>query len=639
MTRIPHGLFAQQIARAAAQRGRLDPVYQVLSDHYTLMLQRLYPVWALIGPGLSSPAHIELHSRTVMLDSDRLLGDRQTIASGRLESFRILVSIGCALHEVFHAAHTKPWILERDIHLTDSDDPAERQLAADRRLLEEPRMEAHGIRDHPATTGRGRFVRKAIRAAVADIIAPAFLAEMTLNTLLGQPVTRELCGQSMTYLHARTHCDTIDPTALTPLEPIWQQVLGPDDIKALDDLYARLVWIDDGEQDALDRFAREYRTIIGSAPAPPPATPAGVGDCGDGGRGDTTGEAGQGGDDACTDASTGGGSGGGEGQSAARGPTIGSLREAMQDAIAAGRQGELEQLDEDISLQELLARQTGQHPDAAALGAGSGTGLPTGRMPDRGVDRPPCPDEVQQAVRLATRLANARAQGFKRVDKRTPGGRFDARGYVRARAQRAASLPVTSRPWSIRREIRAPLEEPHVGLIIDTSGSMRVCEYALGPIAWILTSALQRIGGRVAIALFGNGLELLTDGTQPLPRVPGIMTGGGTAFAGDAIELVSGHLDMENPRRPRFVYVLSDGGWADTQAGVEKIRSLRGVGVPTMHLSIGTLPPLSVEADRICVLDDPATAMDIIASDTVEALRSASRRPAGARQPAYTPTG
>ena len=43
------GLFAAQLQRAAAQRGRLDPLYQDLSDHWTRILQRLYPVWALIG--------------------------------------------------------------------------------------------------------------------------------------------------------------------------------------------------------------------------------------------------------------------------------------------------------------------------------------------------------------------------------------------------------------------------------------------------------------------------------------------------------------------------------------------------------------------------------------------------------------
>ena len=157
---------------------------------------------------------------------------------------------------------------------------------------------------------------------------------------------------------------------------------------------------------------------------------------------------------------------------------------------------------------------------------------------------------------------------------------------------------------------------------------MGAYEYALGPIAWILTDGLRQIGGRCATALFGNGAELLTDGASPLPLVPGIATGGGTAFAGDAIELVCEQLEMTNPRRPRFLYVLSDGGWADTQAGVQKIRWLAEHAVPTIHLSIG-IAPLSVECDRITVITDPADALDHVAADTVAALRAARapRRP------------
>jgi hypothetical protein len=65
-TRAP--LFVQQLARAAAQRGKLDPLSQDLSDRLTLILQRLYPVWALVGPGLSDPGHIEIHSRSIYLE-------------------------------------------------------------------------------------------------------------------------------------------------------------------------------------------------------------------------------------------------------------------------------------------------------------------------------------------------------------------------------------------------------------------------------------------------------------------------------------------------------------------------------------------------------------------------------------------
>jgi hypothetical protein len=131
---VRQGLFAQQMHRAAAQRGRLDPVYQDLSDHWTQILQRLYPVWALLGPGLSDPGHIEIHSRTVYLDADTLLGSREAIAAGALEQRAILRTFGVAVHETLHAKHTKRWAIEHDIALSESEDPGDRQLAVDRRL-------------------------------------------------------------------------------------------------------------------------------------------------------------------------------------------------------------------------------------------------------------------------------------------------------------------------------------------------------------------------------------------------------------------------------------------------------------------------------------------------------------------------
>ena len=75
-TRTRPAVFVSELHRASAQRGRLDPLFQDLSDHWTLILQRLYPVWALIGPGLSDPGHIELHSRWIYLDADELFSPR-----------------------------------------------------------------------------------------------------------------------------------------------------------------------------------------------------------------------------------------------------------------------------------------------------------------------------------------------------------------------------------------------------------------------------------------------------------------------------------------------------------------------------------------------------------------------------------
>jgi hypothetical protein len=592
--------FATELTRAAAQRGKLDPLYRELSDDWTLILQRLFPVWALIGPGLAEPGHIELRSRTVYLDSDELLGDRDALLAGALERRAILRTYGVAIHEVFHAKHTKLWISERDRQLAGSDDVGERQLAADRALLEEPRMEAHGCREFAADSRRGRFVRLALEAAVLDCIVPRFATQLAASALAGRPVTRDMAGRAMTYLHARTHYGAVQPAALTPLHAIWLEVLGADDIKALDELYAQLIWIPDGENEPLSQWARRYREIIG----PPDQPPSGR-DSGEAGTGD------------------GGGAGGGH--NGDRDADVGSLKDALERACERGRAGQLQQLNEDAELAATLDPAARRAPAASAARTGTGTGAPSGRMPDRGVDRPPFPDEVQEANRIARRLLRARALGLRRIDKRTPGGRFDGRAYARGRFERASGRPASSRPWTMTREITVPLEEPHALLVIDTSGSMAAYEYALGPIVWILTSAFRAVGGRVATVLFGNAAALLSDGTEPMANVPAIRVGGGTAFAGDAIAIGARHLEMDNRRRPRAVWIVSDGGWYDTEAGVQKIRWLAELGVPTIHLSIGA-EPLSVEASRVCVLTDPADGLDLIAQHTVEALTAAVRR-------------
>ena len=304
------------------------------------------------------------------------------------------------------------------------------------------------------------------------------------------------------------------------------------------------------------------------------------------------------------------------------------MGEALEQALEQAREGQLEQLDADIDLQQVLADAAATQGEAPRVARGAGPGCRPAGCPTAASTDPRRPTRSNTARRYATRLRQAMTHGTRQIDKRTPGGRFDGRAYARGKAQRQTGRPVSTHPWRITRQVTAPIQEPHVGLVIDTSGSMGAYEYALGPICWILTDGLRQIGGRCATALFGNSVALLADGRRPLPLVPGIKTGGGTAFAGDAIELLCEQLEMTNPRRPRFVYVLSDGGWADTQAGVARIRWLAEHDVPTIHLSIG-IAPLSVECDRIHVITDPAQALDHIAADTVAALRARTRaRPA-----------
>ncbi len=487
--RVRPAVFVQQLHRAAAQRGRLDPVFQDLSDHWTQVLQRLYPVWALVGPGLSDPGHIEIHSRTVYLDSEALLGSRAAIAAGQLEQRAILRCFGAALHETLHAKHTKRWAIEHDIALSESGDPAGRQLAVDRRLLEEPRMEAHGVREFPPDSLRGRFVCGALQVAVTDVILPAFAEQVMAAAVAGQPLTRDLAGRATVYLQARTHYGVVEPAMLDPLRSVWSAVLGEEYFAALDDLYARVVWIPDGELDRLDEAARAYGQIVG--PPDPPPTGGGAGEAG--GRADPAGDGGPGEDD---------------GDQAGGGAAAGSLADALEQAIATARAGQIEQLDKDIDLGQVLEHAAASGERSSELGRGRGTGLPTGRLPDRGVDRPPYPDEVQHARRYATRLRQAITQGTRQIDKRTP-VRFDGRAYTRGRAEQATGRPVTTYPWRVTRQAAGPIQEPHVEATSSTLGLGHDIRAGLIDPTDAQLRALTQIVCRL---LVGQYRELIADG-------------------------------------------------------------------------------------------------------------------------------
>jgi hypothetical protein len=102
------------------------------------------------------------------------------------------------------------------------------------------------------------------------------------GVVAGQQVTRDLAALATVYLQARTHYGIVEPATLDPLRAVWRAVLGEHDLNALDDLYAKLVWIPDGDLERLDEAAREYRRTVGEPDPPPNAG----GDCQPGGSGE-----------------------------------------------------------------------------------------------------------------------------------------------------------------------------------------------------------------------------------------------------------------------------------------------------------------------------------------------------------------
>ena len=322
---------------------------------------------------------------------------------------------------------------------SESDDPVDRQLAVDRRLLEEPRMEAHGVREFPPDSLRGRFVRRALQAAVIDVILPAF-TEQVLDAGGRRSAADPGPRRPRDRLPAGPHPlrDRRPRRPRRAAASCGARCSATTTSRALDDLYARVVWIPDGELERLDDAAREYRRIVGE-PDPPPSA--------GGGRRNRAGPVKVGGEAIPakdTAASTGDGAG------------AGSLADALEQAIASARADQLEQLDEDVDLEQVLARRgrawragrqartrardrAADRPDARprrrpAAVSRRGAARPPLRQPAAPGDHPRHPADRQAHPRRALRRPRLRPR--PRRAGRRPAGHAPIRGGSPGRSRR-----------------------------------------------------------------------------------------------------------------------------------------------------------------------------------------------------------
>ena len=270
-----------------------------------------------------------------------------------------------AIHEVLHAKHSKPWIAERDADLADSEDPDERQLAVDRRLVEEPRMEATGVREFPETGRRGAFIRRALAAAVVDVIVPRLL-EATMAEALAAKRSAASCAAARWSTCRRA------PTTASATRPARAAAgrMGAGARRRRHRAAGRSVRPADLGQGRRQRRTRPLRARVprDHRPAPTPAARRGS-------------ERGQATRDAHGPAPA-GRRGRRRNGSSEELPASGaqSLGDALEQALSDQRDGQLEQLNEDIDLQELLKSATGartERPDADAERADRADGCPT----------------------------------------------------------------------------------------------------------------------------------------------------------------------------------------------------------------------------------------------------------------------
>ena len=505
-------------------------------------------------------------SRTVYLDSDSAA--RQPRADPRRDARpdRVPARFGVAIHEMLHAKHTKRWAIEREIELSDRRDPHDRQLAVDRRLLEEPRMEATGVREFPPprsaagssaarSHGRGRRAAARFTEAICSTRPPP-----------GTVATRELAAaRSCTCRRAPT-TGSRPGTVLEPLPGYGGRCSASRDLDSLDELFARVIWIGDGDLDALDRYASDYRTIIGPATRPrlPSAAHNQVG-----ARAMAPGD-------------------GAQARAASTAPTKASRQRRSRSATPSSRPpagGRRAARAAGRGRRPPTSARAGRDPASRRLERAARYRSSEGRLPDRGVDRPPSPTRCSSPATTPGAFTRHSPTGTSGSTSATrPAGSTPA-PTPRARHRDAGAA---GQPPPVARS--RPGTRPAAGATrrdgdrhLRLNGLLRV---RARTDRWVLTNGLRQFGGRCAISLFGNSAALLCDGSRPLPLVPGIRTGGGTAFAGDAIGLSQSNSSSTTPAGPGSSTCLRR-RVVRHRAGRRPDPELREHEIPTSTSSIG----------------------------------------------------
>ena len=303
-------------------------------------------------------------------------------------------------------------------------------------------MEAHGCRDFPPDSVRGRFV--APRAAGRRRRPDRCRASPRSCCRRRAPAGRSRAtwpGAPAVYLQRAHALRRRRPARAQPrCEPIWRAVLGDArPARRSTTLFARLIWIPDGDIDALDRAARalprDHRPARPDRPATATAATPATARRGDGAAADASRRRRR------------------RDRRRRRRRRRGLAGRGARARDRDARAGQLEQLDEDVDLQPLLDAGRPRRPRRAARG-GRGTGAPSGRMPDRGVDRPPFAGRGRAGPPLRHPAAPGdHARHAHGSTSARPAGASTAAPTRAARRSAPTGRPVSTHPWQITRQV------------------------------------------------------------------------------------------------------------------------------------------------------------------------------------------
>jgi hypothetical protein len=458
----------------------------------------------------------------------------------RSVQFEYPAASGAILHEAMHARFSS-W----DMRVAADALTGEEFQAM--MLLEESRIEGLGVRNLPHN-------RSFLRACALDIV----LGDMSEESIASQTQVRQV-AHLLGLTYARVDAGVLDEADVDPMRSLIEESLPEETVQAL-----RTIWREFQNLDAHRDVARMYdlarewvrvvteQSIEAGEPQP-----------------DESGEGGA----------------GGEGSEGDMGDLARAIAEAISDAVneaaetaginaqdEAHNQQTREEYEERATAKKSAADEQKEHEQSAKRVAASGP-REAGSRSYLTSKRAPSSDERIAAVRISKALERARYRDRVRIEASSaiPPGRVRSRSIVQGEAYRAQNINVTTEPF--QRVQRKHVDDPNltVGVMVDISGSMGGAMEPMASAAWILSEAVKRVQGKVAMTYYGSGVFPTLKPGQHLPEVNIYSANDGTEEFDQAFQVTDGMLTLLHGSGARLLVIVSDGEYRyDQRQAVQK---------------------------------------------------------------------
>lgn len=540
--------------------------------------------------GSGAPAHYNERTGEVVVDSETAL-PRVDPATVRWDNQRWrkrhLRAVGLVEHEVGHAVHTPRglglrWVRE-----------AGERLASFGIAMEETRMEAQTV----ATGGDTAALSAVANELVLRDWHPSgdrFADAMNAALILGRD---------------RKHGGAMKTADVDPYREQLAALLGQETVDALDGFLHEWNRTTDSEVAAMsgadlramyDRFTE----LVGATPDNEQGE--GEGEQGEGGEGEGEGQGqGQG---------AGSPESGPESAEKARQAIRKRLIETAEDRAGAAAAAEAARDEREADSDREASKE---------ITHGYGGGNTEGRTYDLPIDSA----ARKLAADLSSELRRVAMPDIRKrpTPRQLPPGKLRGRGALARSAQSAAGLVPDAEPFRHTRKIRTLTPPPVVGIMQDTSGSMKPAEATVATLAWALAEAGRSVQARVDYVSFGNvGRRVKHDPT----RIKATSCDGGWENFREGFAILNRRLHLTDPYQgARVLFVLSDGGLVgpgEAEAAGKVCRHLERQGVVVVWVNVGHWvgDAYGVEG-RVVAVDpsNPSAAARLLAGSLIAAMR------------------